>query len=989
MILIPLLLTLFGSSLAFGALGNEPKGKMPEKVFRIQMPFIANEGQIGDEHVRFYATTFAGSVYVTDKGEMVYLLSSSEPGSGKKRLSGGANKTWMIKEKLLGSSNPVPEGKGKAQTKVNYFIGNDTNKWRTDIATYNSISLGEIYPGVELQLKAYGKRVEKVFTVKPGADPNAINLKIDGAKSLKVNEKGELEIKKGAGEVRYSTPLAYQERDGIRETVQVAYSLNKKTYGFRVGEYDASLPLIIDPELVYSTFLGGAGVDAGLDIAVDAGGYAYIAGITYSSNFPATSGTYKGLSDAFVAKIKPDESGLVYATYLGGAGNDAGYGIALYNGSVYVTGQTYSKDFPTTAGAFSRKINGKADAFITKLNETGNLVSSTFLGGGGPDKGNSIAVDANGNVYVTGETLSSNFPITPYAAFAKSQGKVDAFVTKFDTNLSTLPYSTYLGGTGDDIGYAIAVDNIGIAYITGETSSPNFYKAGGYDTTLSGPKDAFVTKLNPTGSQLVYSIYLGGSASEAGFGITLDSLGNAYVTGETNSSNFPTTIGSSLNGPKDAFVTKLNSDGSGLGFSTLLGGLGSDSGEDIAIGVTGNIYVLGNTDFAFCDNPGIIGPLGQKDVFFAELNRDGLGLLRLFCLGGESSDFGWGLFLDATTAYITGETFSGNFPTTTEAFGTQLSGSSDAFVVKLSIDNCPGTYNPDQADFDGDGIGDACDNCPKAYNPLQEDEDGDGLGDACDEEVTYTIELKGTLATICITEFTESTTYAIKPDCCNTVIICQNSNGEYLPKKDKICKAYGIPESGKVGQEGDVIEITPDFKYCFTCDLLDYYHPDDLANAGSITCKATHSNYIQDPDTNPDTSIPLWMGAVSSIDTISVQYVKIDLDPTLNLGSQGVTPVAIFGSPNFDAATVNPSSVTLTGNVSNKAIGSGCLSHFSYKDLDYDGFIDLRLQFYTQNRSETVKCLAGSLTVNDTEITLNGTNNGNSFVGKDTVLIIK
>jgi hypothetical protein len=978
-ILIPLLLVLVGSSLAFGAVNQGPKGGIPEKVFLIQMPFIANEGQIGDEHVRFYATTFAGTVYVTDKGEMVYLLSSSEPRTGKRQVSHTASNTWTIKEKLVGSSKTVPEGKDKAQTKVNHFIGNDKTRWNTDIAAYNSISLGEVYPGVELRLKAYGKRVERVFTVKPGADPKTINLKIEGAKSLKINDKGELEVKTGSGEVRYSTPLAYQERNGKRETVQVAYSLNKNMYGFKVGGYDASLPLIIDPELVYSTFIGGSGVDAGLDIAVDAGGHAYIAGVTYSS---------KGLSDAFVAKIKPDGSGLVYATYLGGSGNDAGYGIALYNGSVYVTGQTYSKDFPTTSGAFSLKINGKADAFIAKLEENGNLAYSTFLGGGGPDKGNSIAVGGDG-VYVTGETLSSNFPITPYAAFARSRGKIDAFVTKLNPTLSTLPYSTYLGGTGDDIGYAIAVDSSGNAYITGETSSPNFYKADGYDSTLSGPKDAFVTKLNPIGSQLVYSIYLGGSASDAGFGIALDAAGNAYVTGETTSSDFPTTTVNPLNGPKDAFVTKLNSDGSGLGFSTLLGGIGSDSGEDIAIGVSGNIYILGNTDSAFCQTPGIIGPLGGSDTFLAELNNTGSALLRLFCLGGGSSDSAWGLALDQGAAYITGETFSTDFPTTSGAYNTQLGGSTDAFVVKLSIDNCPGTYNPDQADFDGDGIGDACDNCPKAYNPDQVDTDGDGLGDACDQEVTYTIELNGTLAKICIDEFTESTTYAIKPDCCNTVITCQNSNGEYLPKKDKICKAYGIPELGNVGREGDVIQIKTGPEYCFTCDLLDYYHPDDLANAGALTCKATHSNYIQDPDPDPETSIPLWMGAVSSINNISVQYVKIDLDPTLNLGSQGATPMAIFGSPNFDAATVNPYSVTLTGNVSNETIGSGCLANFSYKDLDYDGIIDLRLHLYTQDRSGTVKCLAGSLTVNDTEITLNGTNNDNPFVGKDTVLIIK
>ncbi len=809
-IFVPLLLVLFLNSVAFGTLNQGPKAKIPEKVFRIQMPLIANEGQIGDEHVRYYATTFAGTVYVTDKGEMVHVLSSSEPRAEKRHLANSPVKTSMIRERLVGSSSLSPEGKERAETKVNYFIGNDKTKWKADIAAYNLISLGEVYPGVELQLKAYGKRVEKIFRVKPGVDPKAINIKIEGVKALKVNQEGELEVKTGRGEARYSKPLAYQEKDGKRESVQVAYYLDKKTYGFMVGEYDTSLPLVIDPELVYSTFIGGSGVDAGFDIAVDTQKNAYVAGQTYSSpsTFPETSGAYsrtlKGLSDAFVAKLNSDGSALVYATYLGGTGDDAAYGIAVdAGGCAYVTGETYSKDFPTTFNAFSTKIGGKADAFVVKLKDDGSdLLYSTFFGGGSVDRGNAIAVNGAGNAYITGETLPSNFPITPYAAFASSRGKVEAFLARIDpakNGPASLVYSTFLGGTGVDTGYAIAVDNNGFAYVTGQTSSVNFpCTQTAYDKVLNGPTDAFVTKLYPVqsmeGSVLIYSTYLGGPGDDGGYGITLDATGNAYIVGET-SLNFPKPDETqfTVNGLTDAFVAQLNPDGSALQHSALLGGPGSDSGQDIGLDSLGNIYILGHTNCHF-DQP----IPSTYDIFFARFDNALSTLLEpVYYLGGTMSDFGWGLALDQEAAYVTGETFSSDFPNIPGAF--PFGGATDAFVVKLSIkcpalpdtdgdgvgdacdncptvynpkadqwtdiiydsrtdipveakieyihynsqqdkdldglgdacDNCPYTYNPDQADSDGDGVGDACDNCPQVYNPDQLDSDGDGLGEAC------------------------------------------------------------------------------------------------------------------------------------------------------------------------------------------------------------------------------------------------------------------
>jgi len=324
--------------------------------------------------------------------------------------------------------------------------------------------------------------------------------------------------------------------------------------------------------LVYSTYLGGSGDDNGTSIGVDAAGNAYVMGGTSSTNFPTTAGAFQrtfggGISDAFVTKLNPAGSGLVYSTYLGGSGSEGGFGIAVdAGGNAYVTGHTGSTNFPTTTGAFQTSFGGGGfDAFVTKLNSTGSaLVYSTYLGSSGTDNGNGIAVDAAGNAYVTGDTTSANFPTTTGAFQTTFRGGFDdAFVTKLNSTGSALVYSTYLGGSSTDNGTSIAVDAVGNAYVTGGTFSTNFpTTTGAFQTTLSGLEDAFVTKLNPLGTGLVYSTYLGGSGSDVGDGITVDALPtpNAYVTGFTDSTNFPTTAGAfqtTLGGGEDAFVAKI------------------------------------------------------------------------------------------------------------------------------------------------------------------------------------------------------------------------------------------------------------------------------------------------------------------------------------------------------------------------------------------------------------------------------------------------
>ena len=407
--------------------------------------------------------------------------------------------------------------------------------------------------------------------------------------------------------------------------------------------------------LVYSTYLGGSNFDVGNRIAVDADGNAYVTGSTSSPDFPTTIGAFQtatgGSGDAYVTKLNPTGSDLVYSTYLGGSGFEGGSDIAVDAlGNAFVTGNTGSLNFPTTLGAFQPTFAGggsppnpsntpPSDAYVTKLNPTGSgLVYSTYLGGSGNDFGLAITADADGNAYVTGRTDSLLFPTTPAAfqpAFALTGGLsgYNAFVTKFDATGSSLVYSTYLGGSADDHGQAVAIDGLGNAYVTGLTNSTNFPTTpGAFQPASRGAGDGFVTKLDPGGSSLVFSTYLGGTKADAGFGIAVDASGNVYVAGTTFSIDFPTTANvfqPALAGGADAFVTKLNSSGSGLIYSTYHGGRGDDAGFAMAVDAAGSVFVSGRTNstnlpvanaFQAAKSPGppFFGDLGT-DAFVAKI----------------------------------------------------------------------------------------------------------------------------------------------------------------------------------------------------------------------------------------------------------------------------------------------------------------------------------------------------------------------------------
>jgi protocatechuate 3,4-dioxygenase beta subunit len=567
--------------------------------------------------------------------------------------------------------------------------------------------------------------------VHPGANVQDIGLAYDGADALSIDTGGNLRISTSAGVLTDTRPETYQMVGDSRIGVESHFVLRSATtFGLAVGAYDPRLPLVIDPGLVYSTYLGGSTDDNGLSIAIDAAGNAYVTGFTASSNFPTTTGAYdtgfNGGQDVFVTKLNPSGTTVLYSTYIGGSSNEQGLAIAVDgSGNAYVTGFTGSTNFPTKfdpaqipPGTFVYRSNyqgGSTDAFVTKLNSTGmGLVFSTFVGGSGADQGWGIAVHSSGDIYVTGDTTSSNLPVTPapFRLQSSLSGSMDAFFLRLDRFAAAAAYMTYIGGSGADSARAIAIDANRNVYLTGGTTSSNYPTVtGSFDTTANGNEDAFATKLTYGGSTTVggvsydtytygYSTYLGGSTVDRGLAITIDASRAAYVTGITSSTNFPVTAGAFATsyggGAFDGFVTKINPNGTApLVYSTYLGGTGDDRGQGIALDSANDAHVAGRTASSnFPTTPGAFDTSynGGDDAFVTKLNPTGSPpLLYSTFLGGSSgpsgnNDRGMAIAVDSgANAYITGLTASSNFPTTAGAYDTIFNGTTDAFVTKLDM----------------------------------------------------------------------------------------------------------------------------------------------------------------------------------------------------------------------------------------------------------------------------------------------------------------
>jgi len=582
--------------------------------------------------------------------------------------------------------------------RAHYFIGNDSRGWRTDVPVFSRVEYGQVYPGIGLVFYGNRHRLEYDFLVAPGGDPAAIRLQFGGVERLRVARNGDLVLRTVGGEWRHYRPQAHQ---GGRKVAAAYVIRGPREIGFRVGVYDRSEPLVIDPTLSYATYLGGSGDDRAYGVALDASGCAYLLGETSSADFPkvgAAQPGFGGYTDVFVAKLNAAGTALVYSTYLGGSNRDSGRGIALdSDGNAYLTGFTYSPNFPVTTGVVQASLPGSVGAFAAKLSASGSVLAySTYLGGGGTNYGMAIAVDSSANAYVAGFANSLNFPVTTGALRGTfGGGCYDGFVTKLNASASALLYSTYLGGSGGDTARGIAVDASGAAYVTGHTESADFPVQGAIRAQKAGASDAFVAKLNAGGTGLVYSTFLGGRGSDFGAGIALDSGGNAYVTGSTASADFPVGAGvfqTSYRGGHDAFVTKLNAAGNAFAYSTYLGGAASEEGSAIAVTPSGQAYVAGyssSVDFPSRE-PLQTGFKGYFDAFVSLMNNTGTALEYSTLLGGPGDDRATGIAVDASAAaYVTGFFSQPGFPSTAGAHRTTSAGSFDAFAAKLAAGNSP------------------------------------------------------------------------------------------------------------------------------------------------------------------------------------------------------------------------------------------------------------------------------------------------------------
>jgi hypothetical protein len=674
-------------------LGTAWTEKIPEetnqKIKGIRVPFILNQGQM-DRQVRFFAKTFSGTVYVTNQGQMVYELPM-----GKDRKNQG----WVLVEEAL-DRLPVKEIKGEkeSQTQVSFFTGIDPTQWKSGLSTYETVNLGEVYKGIGLKLRAYGGSVEKLYYISPGKEPKEIRIKVNGAESLKVNDQGELEARTGNGSVVFSRPKAFQQAGNHQEAVEVAYVVDKDSYGFKVGRYDNRRELIIDP-LIQSTYLGGNLKDCVYSLAV-IGENVYVAGLTESNNFPGTSGgaqpAFGGYFDAFVALLSSDLKELIQATYLGGGNGDIATSMAVSGGNVYVAGLTGSNNFPGTAGGAQPMNNGgSGKGFVALLSsDLKQLVQSTYVGEDSGDYFYFMNVSGE-NVYIAGATNSSNLPGSSGGAQITYGGNIDVCMFLLSADLKQLFQSTYLGGAGREYASSIAFSG-GNVYVAGNTESTNFPgTTGGAQTGSGGSTDAFVSVLSADLKTLIQSTYLGGGAYEFSYALDFSQGGDVYVAGISASNNFPGTSGGFqpvTGGNHKGFVSLFSADLKKLIQSTGLGGSGNEEISSMVVS-GGKVYVAGKTDSI--DFPGTSGGAQPAyggggyygaDAFMSILTADLKQLVQSTYLGGTDYDEAWSMAVSEGKVYVAGKTLSTDFPNTSGGAQPVLTASHEAFVSLLSAD---------------------------------------------------------------------------------------------------------------------------------------------------------------------------------------------------------------------------------------------------------------------------------------------------------------
>lgn len=682
---------------------SEPGDRGSPTADGLPLAFEANRGQF-DRRVRFAARGAGFGLALTDRG--ISLAMS------------GAGGTRVVRMRFAGPhARGRARGRGRLPGIGNYLIGRDSRGWRGGVPTFAGIRYARVWPGIDLVFHGRGGRLAYDLHLAPGADVRSARFSFAGQQALWLDRTGALAVGVPGGTVRHAEPRSFQVVNGRRRPVESAWVLHGRgQVGFRLGRYDRTRPLVIDPTLAYSSYLGGSGDEFSYGIARDGAGSVYVTGITTSTNFPVTPGAYDTTHnggvfnnyDVFVAKLSADGSQRLYATYLGGStADDEGRDIAVDGaGNAYVTGVTFSSDFPTTPGVIKptyTPVGPTGNAFVTKLSPAGSLAYSTYLGGAATIAGG-IAVDPDQNAYVTGNTIGADFPVSPGAAqpsYAGSSGgfNSNAFVAKLNPSASALLYGTYLGGgtgagpTINTHGASIAIDAARNAYVTGETNTNNFPTTpGALQSTRTRTTNGFATKVNPGGTTFTYSTYL---PQDRGDDVAVDGAGSAYVAG---------------NDGAQAFAAKLNGAASAFAYARALG---PGAGDGIAVDAGGRAVVTGRASAGFATTPDALQPTaggGGSDAFAVRLGPDGATSYATL-LGGSGFDTSRAVALDAAeNAYITGDTDSTNFPTAA-AMQQANGGGIDAFVTKLSL-AAPLPPSTPPPDADRDGVPDSRDACP-------------------------------------------------------------------------------------------------------------------------------------------------------------------------------------------------------------------------------------------------------------------------------------
>jgi hypothetical protein len=704
-------------------------GPSTVRSYLLPLSFEANHGQV-DAQVKYLARGQGYTLFLTPDAAVLGLR------------NGGAGKStaWLRLVLQGAATTPAIAGEEPLAGRSHYFVGNDPAQWRTNIPTFARVRYPQVYPGVDLVYYGRQGRLENDFEVAAGINPRIISWRLEGAEQIHVDSSGDLVLTVGGSEVRLQQPRAYEVDGEQHREIPVRYRVHGQKVGFALGKYNRHLKLLIDPVLTYSTYLGGSSGDTAYSVAVNAAGNAFVTGTTASTNFPtnpigqnfnSTGGSTNtnglaGTANVFVTEFNPAGNGVVFSTFLGGSGVDIPAQIVLdAAGDIFLVGSTTSNNYPTTSGVFQTAYGGIQDAFLTEMKPDGGaLILSTYIGGTQADFGAAVALDSSGDAFVVGSTQSTDFP-TKNPLQLGIAGLYDAFITEVSPT-GALVYSTYLGGSSSDYGTGIAVDSTGDVYVSGYTYSTNFPTQSPLQSTLGGGSDAFLTKFTPGSSALLFSTYLGGSSNDQALGMIVDSTGSVYLTGGTQSPNFPVTgnaYQATLLGTQNAFVSKVAPGGSALVFSTLFGGGETDQATGMALDAAGNVYITGFTqsnDFprldAFQNVLGIAGAgnCGSTnlvnvpvvlcaDAFVAKFAPTGAPVYSSF-LGGNNTDSGQSIAVDsAGAAYVVGLTYSSNFPATYGAYQWLYHGTlnnSNAFLAKISSQDAPSvSLSPQQIDF--------------------------------------------------------------------------------------------------------------------------------------------------------------------------------------------------------------------------------------------------------------------------------------------------